>query len=148
MLPLAHSGHDRRRVGAFKTQSVPYLRDGGCHASAFLVRVLLFASFYLIDKLITNCTSGWQLLTGKSFYKAHDPVPILFVLWGLLSVPLKIKMPFHIIRVFHTVRGCLQRTAAPKGANDSFFAVGIFSRRVMTRSLGVQSQVCGGTSSL
>ena len=102
----------------------------------------------LIGKLITNCTSGWQLLTGKSFYKANFSLPILFVLLGLLSVPLKIKMPFHIIRVFHTVRGCLQRTAAPKGANDSFFAVGIFSRRIMTRSLGVQSQVCGGTSSL
>ena len=33
-----------------KTQSVPYLRYGGYHASAFLVRVLLFASFYLSGK--------------------------------------------------------------------------------------------------
>lgn len=71
-----------------KTQSVPYLLDGERHASAFLVRVLLFASFYLNGKLITNCMSGWQLLTGKSFYKAHFSVPILFVLLGLLSVPL------------------------------------------------------------
>ena len=54
-----------------KTQSVPYLRDGERHASAFLVRGWLFASFYLIGKLITNCTSGWQLLTDKSLYKAQ-----------------------------------------------------------------------------
>ena len=103
--------------------------------------------------------SGWQLLTGKSFYKAQfintkdalstilfnrhlqkrlSYIAVLITVGfelRLLSVPLGIKMHFHIIRVFHTVRGCLQRTAAPKGANDSFFAVGIFFKARLLRAM-------------